>query len=240
MQHVVFRFPSFFRPLPPANKQQGSNDKAVRLLKLPGATARAAAEENENAYLNGKTLGNGNGHAYNGVSTGDNGGGDIALRGHTGTVRDVCFPSLFPSVGTPAGDVGRLLSVGAGDFACRVWDVEGGVMSGGGGPDDGMEPVATFRGHTDTVFSCSMLPGGNVRTAAAWGGGDLLGQRAREGNMSYTRLIVVVVVFSVKQAFDFGRDVHVCSFVARPRDENAENARSFCSLIDSVPCGSSI
>ncbi|CAN0165344.1 unnamed protein product [Scytosiphon promiscuus] len=168
----------------------GSNDKTVRLLKLPGAAARAAAsapEGNEDTDRVRRSNPGTNGHPYDNNSNNDHSDGrgddnlvgDVALRGHTGTIRDICFPSLFPSAVTPAPPslgsaalAGRLLSVGAGDFACRVWDVEGGVLSGGGGADlleGGMEPVATFRGHSDTVFSCSMLPGGDV---AVTGGAD--------------------------------------------------------------------
>lgn len=118
----------------------------VKLLRLPGEAATAEATQD---HLR------------------DDGGteGGAVLRGHTGTVREVCYPSPSPShsPGEPssAGSE-RLLSVGAGDFACRLWDIRGGPAAGGG-QGDGMAPLAVLRGHTDTVFSCSMSPGGNVR-----------------------------------------------------------------------------
>lgn len=93
----------------------------------------------------------------------------LVLRGHTGTIRDLCFPSPAPtnrSAGEESGGGAahnrRLLTAGAGDFACRMWDVEGVPLSGGG-KEAGLEPLVVFRGHTDTVFSCSLLPGGEVR-----------------------------------------------------------------------------
>lgn len=120
----------------------------------------------------------------------------LVLRGHTGTIRDLCFPwtdqsylpvddhglqdrnSLSKSDGSVPPWAGgrpsvegsaasRLLSAGAGDFACRIWDLGGGVTSSGGvgGRGDTLTPLVVFRGHTATVFSCSMLPGGEVSEA---------------------------------------------------------------------------
>lgn len=127
----------------------------VRLLKLPGeGQAAPPPPASRHNFLDGD-------------------GADetsLLLRGHTGTVRDICYPSSYPTSSTsqgpgPSEGSERLLSVGAGDFACRVWDVRGGAPAAGGGrgQEGGIEPLVVFRGHTNTVFSCSMLPGGNVR-----------------------------------------------------------------------------
>ncbi|CAN0542116.1 unnamed protein product, partial [Ectocarpus sp. 12 AP-2014] len=132
----------------------GSNDKLVRLLKLPGTTTESQQQQ---------------------PGFGDSNGCDaepdsLVLRGHTGTVRDLCYPLPPPTFAGPppaSASSERLLSVGAGDYACRVWDVRGGAAAAGGG--GGIAPLVLLRGHTDTVFSCSMLPGGNV---AVTGGAD--------------------------------------------------------------------
>lgn len=131
----------------------------VKLLKLPGgATAASSASEPPPLALDGDEPAD---------------GGGVVLRGHTGTVRDICYPSLYPTSSPPGTRSStspgseRLLSVGAGDFACRVWDVRGGAVAaagaGGSAGENGIKPLVVFRGHTDTVFSCSMLPGGDVR-----------------------------------------------------------------------------
>lgn len=158
-RHEIHRKNTFVYPPPPPVcfpiKPEGSNDKMVRLLKLPGGDAATATTAARNPLLD----------------DGDTEGG-VVLRGHTGTVRDICYPSPHPSsssaVGASAGSE-RLLSVGAGDFACRVWDVRGGAPAaaaagwGEGGRGEAIRPLVVFQGHTDTVYSCSMLPGGNVR-----------------------------------------------------------------------------
>ncbi|CAN0418638.1 unnamed protein product, partial [Ectocarpus sp. 8 AP-2014] len=132
----------------------GSNDKLVRLLKLPGTTPESQQQQPGFDDRNGC----------------DAEPSSLVLRGHTGTVRDLCYPLPPPTfAGPPAASASseRLLSVGAGDYACRVWDVRGGAAAAGGG--GGIAPLVLLRGHTDTVFSCSMLPGGNV---AVTGGAD--------------------------------------------------------------------
>lgn len=133
----------------------------VRLLKLPGGAAASGSAASAPPP-----------HGLDGADTAD--GGGLVLKGHTGTVRDICYPSLFPTSSPPGTSSSaspgseRLLSVGAGDFACRVWDVRGGAAAAAeaGGPagETGIKPLVVFRGHTDTVFSCSMLPGGDVRS----------------------------------------------------------------------------
>lgn len=152
----------------PNQNQTGSNDKLVRLVKLPGAGATTATRPGQK-------------HEPNNTDNEESDGG-IVLRGHTGTVRDICYPYAPPTTtttaaiasATPADSAAaavlpdRLLSVGTGDFACRIWDVRGGVTAAKGRGSDrdeegGVEPLVVFTGHTDTVFSCSMLPGGNVR-----------------------------------------------------------------------------
>ncbi|CAM9882168.1 unnamed protein product, partial [Ectocarpus fasciculatus] len=131
----------------------GSNDKLVKLLKLPETTTESQQQP-----------------GFGDIHDGDAEANNFVLRGHTGTVRDLCYPPPPPTfAGTPAASASseRLLSVGAGDYACRVWDVRASAAAAGGG--GGIGPLVLLRGHTDTVFSCSMLPGGNV---AVTGGAD--------------------------------------------------------------------
>lgn len=135
--------------LTPYLAAKGSNDKLVKLLKLPGTETESQQQP-------------GFGDSY-GCDAEPN---SFVLRGHTGTVRDLCYPPAPPTfAGPPVASASseRLLSVGAGDYACRVWDVRGGAAATGGG---GIGPLVLLRGHTDTVFSCSMLPGGNVRMSS--------------------------------------------------------------------------
>ena len=61
---------------------------------------------------------------------------DVLLKGHGGTVRDVQFH---------LEDCGRLLSVGAHDNLCNVWDIVG-----TSGAD--YQPVRSFMGHEATVY----------------------------------------------------------------------------------------
>ena len=160
----------------------------VRLLQLPPLGIPAASPMSSNAPLDDDS-GIGVGTS---ITTKEPKTEGLLLRGHTGTIRDLCFPSApagaasYPGTRSRGGGdrfasasasppprprrdgvstAGRLLTVGAGDFGCRLWDVDGGVVAAGGrrGQEAGIEPVLVFRGHTGTVFSCSLLPGGEVR-----------------------------------------------------------------------------
>ena len=168
----------------------------VRLLQLPPLGIPAASPMSSNAPLDDDSSNVGVGGSATAKEPKTEG---LLLRGHTGTIRDLCFPSppagaassashkgargrggdrfVSPSSSPPppprrdgVSTAGRLLTVGAGDFGCRLWDVEGGVVAAGGkrGQEAGVEPVLVFRGHTRTVFSCSLLPGGEVR-GRGWG-----------------------------------------------------------------------
>jgi hypothetical protein len=69
---------------------------------------------------------------------------DLVLKGHTGTVRDVSFHSEDP---------GRLLSCGAGDNCCNVWDIVGGSAAA-----MNMVPVRKLAGHEGTVYTGRFSP----------------------------------------------------------------------------------
>jgi WD40 repeat protein len=78
------------------------------------------------------------------------------FKGHPSTVRDVAFTR--PSSGTPS-----LVSVGAGDFGVRVWDL---ATAGGGGGATGEandDAHSLHLGHTDVVFACRVLQGAEER-----------------------------------------------------------------------------
>ncbi|CAM9547342.1 unnamed protein product [Chrysoparadoxa australica] len=75
---------------------------------------------------------------------------DLVLLGQGGTVRDVCF--------SPLPESGLLVSVGAGDAVCRLWDVS----------QEATSPLAQLRGHLRTVYSVAFLAdGASILTAGA-------------------------------------------------------------------------
>lgn len=85
---------------------------------------------------------------------------DLVLKGHGGTVRDVQFHKE---------DSNRLLSVGAHDNLCLVWDIVGTAA-------DNVEPIRSLSDHTETVFCGRFNPfdtnlvatGGADNTVKIW------------------------------------------------------------------------
>ncbi|CAN0019030.1 unnamed protein product, partial [Discosporangium mesarthrocarpum] len=119
----------------------GSNDKLVKITVLPTEDCERFHDAGE---IQLSTMRDDRTEAT--LSKG------FTLEGQGGTVRDVCF--------TPSREQGStLLSAGAGDFGCRLWDI-------GAGP---RPPLVTFRGHTACVYACSNGP---LPQTAISGGAD--------------------------------------------------------------------
>ncbi|CAN0049494.1 unnamed protein product [Phaeothamnion confervicola] len=116
----------------------GSNDRSVRIATIADLAADSDMAEGLQAEHGGR-------HSKDWID----------LAGHTGTVRSVAF--------SPTASKAVLLSAGAGDFVCRLWDPVG--------KPDG--PIAKLAGHTAVVFASAFLPdfgeGGHLM---ATGGSD--------------------------------------------------------------------
>ena len=200
----------------------GSNDKTVKVVKVYVQGEGSEGSENLNTV---------------GSSIEQN---DLVLRGHGGTVRDVQFHQE---------DAGRLLSVGAHDNLCLVWDLAeagGGGEGEGGGGGEGAVPVRTFGGHGGTVhcgrfsqFDTNLVATGGADSAVkVW---DMRSAAGEGAAMSFT------VESPVLSLLWSGRDRVLTSHSdGTVRELDARTGRELsavqahqdeCRSLDATPCG---
>jgi WD40 repeat protein len=145
----------------------GSNDRQVKLWRaqVPTTDITTAKDNTADKINNTNSKGKGKGNTASSPAP------MVELRrfkGHPSTVRDVAFTR--PSSGTPS-----LVSVGAGDFGVRVWDLAAGV---GGNKEVEEDAHTVHLGHTGVVFACAVLQGAEER-----GRGSMIVSASEDGTL---------------------------------------------------------